>query len=101
MFKGTVPNPANILPTISVPGRAYRVSFIYSIVSSYTNGNPWSVVLGGETLISGAGSSRAWASHTKDYTCTGTGNDVLQFRIRSNNNREARLLVDNVTVTAL
>ncbi|KAK0670341.1 hypothetical protein QBC41DRAFT_345679 [Cercophora samala] len=84
------------------PGSTYRVTFRMSIVSSYSNGNPWSVVMGSSTITSGTGSSLAWTQLSYTFVCsaTETGN-ILTFRLQSNNNRAARMLVDDVVVTKL
>ncbi|VBB76843.1 Putative protein of unknown function [Podospora comata] len=84
------------------PGADYRLTFRISVISSYTNGNPWSVVLGGRSITSGPGSSLAWTQIGYTFVCSATqgGND-LTFRIQSNNNRAARMLVDDVVVTKL
>lgn len=86
----------------SEPGADYRLTFRISVISSYTNGNPWSVVLGGRSITSGAGSSLAWTQIGYTFVCSATrgGND-LTFRIQSNNNRAVRMLVDDVVVTKL
>ncbi|KAK0742039.1 hypothetical protein B0T21DRAFT_345887 [Apiosordaria backusii] len=84
------------------PGSSYRLTFLLSIVSSYTNGNPWSVVLGSTTIASGAGSSTAWRQFTYTFVCSSTeAVNNLNFRLQSNNNRAARMMVDNVAVTPL
>ncbi|KAK4186726.1 hypothetical protein QBC35DRAFT_464426 [Podospora australis] len=83
-------------------GKQYRITYMVSVVSSYTNGNPWSVVLGGVTIASGAGSSMAFTQLSRTHTCGNSPSaNQIQFKIASNNNRQARLLVDNVVATLL
>ncbi|KAK3985835.1 hypothetical protein QBC44DRAFT_352735 [Cladorrhinum sp. PSN332] len=81
-------------------GKRYRISLLLSVVSNYTNGNPWSVIYGGTTLMSGAGSSLAWTQQSFVVTCGVTGaSNSLQIRLQSNTNRAARLMVDNISAT--
>ncbi|KAK4170767.1 hypothetical protein QBC36DRAFT_370026 [Triangularia setosa] len=85
---------------ICEPGASYRLTTQFSIVSSYSNGNPWSIVLGSATLTSGSGASVAWNQASRIFVCSGTpsANDFM-YRMQSNTAREARMLVDFVTVT--
>ncbi|KAK4465184.1 hypothetical protein QBC42DRAFT_314388 [Cladorrhinum samala] len=81
-------------------GKQYRIVVKYSVVSSYTNGNPWSVAVGGTTVTLGAGASVAWTQQSAVVTCAASSADnLVKFSLSSNNNRAARLLVDFVTVT--
>ncbi len=81
-------------------GTTYKLNLSVSFASSYTNGNPWSVVMGGTTIISGAGASAPWTVRSLTFTCGATAtNNLLQFRVASNNNRSGYLMVDNITVT--
>ncbi|KAK4171259.1 hypothetical protein QBC36DRAFT_391226 [Triangularia setosa] len=91
---------ATVVQTIQCePGASYRLIFLLSLVSSYTNGNPWSVKLGSTTVASGAGSSVAWNQFSHTFACSSaeSGNDLV-FKLQSNTAREARLLVDDVIV---
>ncbi|KAK4205058.1 hypothetical protein QBC40DRAFT_344934 [Triangularia verruculosa] len=81
------------------PGVSYRLTTLYSIMSSYTNGSPWSIVLGGTTIASGIGNSvaRTQVSHTFVCSATPAANE-LSYRIQSHISRQARMLVDSVAV---
>ncbi|KAK4121571.1 hypothetical protein N657DRAFT_635602 [Parathielavia appendiculata] len=93
---GTLDGWGVISATGDVAGTRYRLTFQIIIVSSYTNGNPWSVTLGGVTLVSGAGSYIAPVQYWFPVTCGATAaSNTLAFRLQSNTNRAARLLVDN------
>lgn len=95
-----LPPVLTLHPCLSVAGTKYRIAFQLSVISNYSNGNPWSVVLGGTTLVSGAGSSVAWVQYQLPVTCgANAASNSLQFRLQSNTNRAARILVDNVIVT--
>ena len=76
------------------------IAFQVSVVSSYTNGSPWSVALGNGVFVSGAGSSLAWTQYSFNWRCGSTSSNTLAFKLQSNANRAASLLVDNLTLTA-
>ena len=90
-------------PLNCIAGIRYRVSVDVAYQSSYSNGNPWTVLVGGATMVTSTGASIAWTTvNYRDYLCAGDpAVDVLQFRAQSNSNREGHLMVDNVIVTAL
>jgi hypothetical protein len=80
-------------------GKKYRLVIDTAVVSSYTNGNPWSIVIGGQTISSGVGSATAWTVTIGTFTAQ--GNDELQLRMSSANNRAGRLQVDNIALIPL
>ncbi len=87
-------------PCLSVAGTKYTIAFSLSVVSSYANGNPWSVVFGGATTFSGIGAAAAWAQYKSHVTCgTTAASNLLEFRLASQTNRAASLLIDNVVAT--
>ena len=90
-------------PLNCIAGIRYRVSVDVAYQSSYSNGNPWTVLVGGATMVTSTGASIAWTTvNYMDYLCAGDpAVDVLQFRAQSNSSREGHLMVDNVIVTAL
>lgn len=80
----------------SSAGKKYRLTFNYAVISSYTNGNAWSVVFGGATLASGAGASMSWSTAMYTHTCGSTSaSNQLELRCSSSNSRQAHFQFDN------
>ena len=94
------PPVLTLRPCLSVAGTRYTVAWSLNVLSSYNNGNAWSVVLGGVTGASGAGSAVPWKQYSFTVTCGATAaSNVLEFRMSSSNSRAASLRIENVTVT--
>ena len=75
------------------------MSLQVAIVSSYTNGNAWSIVAGAKTVVSGAGSAVAWNNVVFVHTCGATAAaNTLSLKMQSSNSRQATMLVDNVVI---
>ncbi|KAK3328726.1 hypothetical protein B0H66DRAFT_634012 [Apodospora peruviana] len=76
--------------------KKYRLVFNYAIVSSYNNGNAWSVVLGGNTVTSGVGYTAPWSIILYTHTCGASpASDQLELRCSSAANRAAHFQFDN------
>ncbi|KAM7196872.1 hypothetical protein V8F20_006839 [Naviculisporaceae sp. PSN 640] len=102
-FANVVPASIRVSqPITCVAGERYRVMMDLFFSSSYSNGNPWSVVIGTTTIATGVGASMPWSIMTSTFTCSGNPTaDVLSFSVASNNNRAGTMLVDNVHIFPL
>ncbi|KAM7203313.1 hypothetical protein V8F33_002304 [Rhypophila sp. PSN 637] len=81
---------------VCVAGQKYRLLFNAAVVSSYSNGNAWSVVLGGNTITSGGGNAVSWSTYISTHTCGSTAaSNRLELRASSSNNRAAHFQFDN------
>lgn len=99
---GTTAPVLTLRSRLSVAGSSMKITFQYSVVSSYSNGNPWSVTLGNTVLVGGGGASLSWSQFSREVVCGPTeSSNTLAFRLQSNANRAASLLVADVTVTLL